>query len=193
MPARGVFGGSFDPPHVGHLIIAEHIARRRRLDTVMWVPAKNPPHKDPMNLSPAEDRVEMVRLAIEGNPLFELSTIEMSDDQPPYSVNLLETLQQKYPDDKLYFILGGDSLYELPTWKDYTRLWQLAEICVTPRPGWNIFAVDRDILANVRIVRCPMMNISANWIRELVRRGESIRYLVPEPVREYIMKKKLFI
>ena len=193
MANRGIFGGTFDPPHLGHLIIAEHIARRRRLNVVTWVPSKTPVHKNPDEISPAENRLEMVRLATEGNPLFEVSDIEFSAEQPPWTVDLLEYFRARYPEDKLFFIIGGDSLYELPTWKNYKRLWEFTEIDVAPRPGWNIFAADHEVLANVRIVRCPIVSISASWIRELVRRGESIRYLVTEPVRKYIIEKKLYI
>lgn len=150
-------------------------------------------HKDSAEVTSPEHRLEMVRLATKSNPVFEVSEIEFSLEQPPWTVDLLDYFHKTYPEDKLYLLIGGDSLYELPTWKDYKRLWEFTEIDVAPRPGWNIFAADREVLANVRIVRCPIISISASWIRELVRRGESIRYLVPDSVREYIIAKKLYI
>ncbi len=190
---RGIFGGSFDPPHVGHLIIAEKLADAIPLDIVTWVPAALPPHKNTEKLGPAEHRLAMTRIAVEGNPKFEVSTVEMTPEQPPWTIFLLEYYKNKYPHDKLHLIIGGDSLAEFTTWRDYRALWELAEIDVALRPGYAVSEVDPEVLRNIRIIECPLIDISATAIRGNVRAGKSIRYLVPEGVAEYIEKNGLYI
>ena len=192
MARRGIFGGSFDPPHLGHLIIAQAMANHLELDIVTWVPARTPPHKDSTKLSSAEHRYRMTELAISGNPLFEISAIEMNSDQPPWTKFLLERFRQDFPDDELYLIIGGDSLTEFCTWRDYRELWRLAKIVVAKRPGEDFSLVDREILDNVKIVDTPLIEISATGIRRMVAHGKSIRYLVSEKVRHYIEENQLY-
>jgi len=192
MARRGIFGGSFDPPHLGHLIIAQAMANHLELDIITWVPARTPPHKDSAKLSSAEHRYGMTELAISGNPIFEISAIEMRSNQPPWTKFLLERFRQDFPEDELYLIIGGDSLTEFHTWRDYHELWQLAKIAVAIRPGEDFSLVDREILDNVKIVDTPLIEISATGIRHMVAEGRSIRYLVLESVREYIERNGLY-
>lgn len=192
MARRGIFGGSFDPPHLGHLIIAQTIANRLELDIITWVPARTPPHKDSTKLSSAEHRYRMTELAISGNPAFEISDIEMNSDQPPWTKFLLERFRQDFPDDELYLFIGGDSLVEFHTWRNYRELWRLAKIAVAKRPGEDVSNVDREILDNVTIVDTPLIEISATGIRRMVSENISIRYFVPEEVRRYIKENKLY-
>ncbi len=192
MARRGIFGGSFDPPHMGHLIIAQAMANHLELDIITWVPARTPPHKDSTKLSSAEHRYGMTELAISGNPLFEISAIEMNSDQPPWTKFLLERFRQDFPEDELYLIIGGDSLTEFHTWRDYRELWRLAIIVVAKRPGEDFSRVDQEILDNVKIVDTPLIEISATGIRHMVAEGKSIRYLVSEEVRNFIEQQQLY-
>lgn len=190
---RGIFGGSFDPPHLGHLIIAQRIAEQKHLDIVTWVPARTPPHKNPEYILEASYRLDMVRLAIADNPLFEVSEIEMNASQPPWTIFLLERFRKENPADELHLIIGGDSLAEFNTWRDYRKLWQLAQIDVAMRPGINISSVNDEIIDNVSIVETPQIAISSTEIREIVAKGGSLRYLVPEAVRDYIEENRLYL
>ncbi|HHS50486.1 MAG TPA: nicotinate (nicotinamide) nucleotide adenylyltransferase [candidate division Zixibacteria bacterium] len=192
MRRRGIFGGTFDPPHYGHLSLANCCADKIPLDIVHWVPARTPPHKDSSGISPTEHRVAMVMLAIAGNPRFELSRIELSSDQPPWTVFLLERFAREFPDDELHLIIGGDSLAEIHTWRDYRRLWTLAQIDVVARSGWDASAVAEEIFEQVNIVECPSVDISATEIRARISRGESIDRLVPPAVRDYIIENDLY-
>ena len=189
---RGIFGGTFDPPHLGHISLAKNIADALDLDVVVWVPARRPPHKPNETITPAAQRLAMVELAAEEDPRFEVSEIELDPKQPPWTVFLLERFQKRFPKDKLYLLIGGDSLAEFTTWRDYRKLWKMAEICVALRPGWDISAVDIEILKHVRIVECPAIDISATDIRARVSRGEPIEKLVPPRIAEYIHEKGLY-
>ncbi|HDR90861.1 MAG TPA: nicotinate-nucleotide adenylyltransferase [candidate division Zixibacteria bacterium] len=193
MARRGIFGGSFDPPHMGHLIIAQAMVNSLELDILTWVPAKTPPHKDSANLTSAEHRYRMTELAISGNPTFAISDVEMDSNQPPWTKYLLRRFKQDFPDDELFLIIGGDSLAEFHTWRDYRELWQLAKIAVARRQGEDLSGVDREILDNVKIVDTPLIEISATGIRRMIAEGKSIRYLVPETVRIYIEQHELYI
>ncbi len=192
MARRGIFGGSFDPPHMGHLIIAQAMVNRLGLDVLTWVPARTPPHKDSANLTSAEHRYRMTQLAISGNPAFAISDVEMESNQPPWTKYLLKRFRSDFPNDELFLIIGGDSLAEFHTWRDYRELWQMAKIQVAKRPGQVFDYVDDEILVNVNIVETPLIDISATVVREMVYQDESIRYLVSEPVREYIEQKGLY-
>ncbi len=192
MTARGIFGGSFDPPHLGHITIAEHFIEELGLDIVTWIPANVPPHKDKDELSESHHRLAMVKLAIANNPAFEVSDIEINEDQPPWTIFLLRRFREMYPDDKLHLLIGGDSLAEFTTWRDYQKLWEIAEIDVALRPGWELFDTDPEVLENIRVIECPLIDISGTEIRDRARRGESIQGLVPESVREYIIENGLY-
>ena len=193
MSRRGIFGGTFDPPHFGHISLAENIADALDLDVVVWVPAKNPPHKpDIESITPVAHRLVMVKLIVEMNPIFEVSEIEIDPAQPPWTVFLLEHFKREFPNDELYLLIGGDSLTDFTTWRNYRKLLEMAGICVALRPGWDVSNVDAEVLDHVKIIDCPLVDISATEIRNRVSRGESIDGLVPQAIEDYIIRNRLY-
>lgn len=196
----GVLGGTFDPPHYGHLILAETTREALKLDRVLFVPAANPPHKDHIELkvSPVEYRLAMVSAAIADNPYFSLSRADIDRPGPHYTVEMLAILQHSYPDAQLHFLLGGDSLRDLVTWRDPGGIIAQARLAVMRRPG-AYFDLDGmeaklpGIAARIDFVDAPVIGIAATTIRERVRAGQSVRYLVPPPVEEYIHRQRLYV
>jgi len=192
MARRGIFGGSFDPPHNGHLEICRCLKQKTKIDIVTWVPARIPPHKENKVLSDPQHRLKMTLLITENEPDFEVSTIEMDEKQPPWTIFLLEKFADIYPNDELHLLIGGDSLTDLSTWRDYRKLWELAEIDVAPRPDYDLTSVDSEILSNVRILDCPLRDISASDIRHRVSEGLPINELVPRRIENYILEHELY-
>lgn len=199
-PSRlGVMGGTFDPPHIGHLIAAQEAALALDLERVLFVPAGVQPLKIGEPVSPAEHRVRMVELAIAGNPCFELSRADVDRPGPSYTVDLLALLRgQLGPQAELHFIVGADSLAELPTWKDPVRILQLSRLVAVPRPGYPLVPPE-DLglplaLARERVVciRAPGVDLSATELRARVAQSKPIRYLVPEAVEAYIRRHHLY-
>jgi len=194
----GVMGGTFDPIHHGHLVAAQEAASAIELDRVLLVPVWQPPHKvDEPSASP-EDRLCMVQAAVVGNSLFEVSTIEIDHPAPSYTVDTLRRLAELYPGVDLHFIVGMDSLAELPRWHDPVGILRLTRIAALHRPGWN--TVDLNELARelpesrgrVSVVTMPELDISSTELRQRVRDGRPIRYLVPEAVASYIEEHRLY-
>ncbi|MDO8490607.1 MAG: nicotinate-nucleotide adenylyltransferase [Dehalococcoidia bacterium] len=194
----GVLGGTFDPVHIGHLIIAEDVRVKLGLAGVVFLPAGQPWLKDDRSISPARHRVEMLRLAISSNPYFSLSRIEVDRPGPSYSIDTLPQLKQQLGSDvALYFILGSDALAEFARWKDPQRLMQMCELVIAPRPGPKpvLKALEKAIPCisqHITSLDTPEIGVSSSDIRQRVRRGLSIRYLVPEAVEAYIDQKKLY-
>jgi len=209
----GIFGGTFDPIHLGHLRAAEETRESFGLDAVLFVPSANPPHRDPHGVSAAEHRLEMVRRALHGNPAFRPSDLECRREGTSYSVETLRLLRmQQGPHAEFYFLLGQDAFAEIRTWRLYEELFQLSHWVVLERRGsraWGrraipgpvrgLFRYDRSRagyahpsghLVYFRRFRC--LDISGTRIRDLVRRGRSIRYLVPSEVEEYIWRNGLY-
>lgn len=178
---KGVFGGTFDPVHMGHLVIAEAAAEAYALDRVLFVPCARPPHKSADGLAPAEDRLEMVRMAIEANPRFEVCDIEVRRGGVSYTVETLEALHQGDPDAELWLILGADMAATMPSWRSIERVRELARPCVASREGYEGGGF-----------RPPTIGISSSDIRGRIASGRSIRYLVPDPVRRYIEDRGLY-
>jgi nicotinate-nucleotide adenylyltransferase len=207
----GILGGTFNPPHLGHLRLAEEVASLHRLDRVVLIPALIPPHKDSEDIASASDRLEMTRLACRDNPRLEVSDLEIQAQGPSYTVRTLETWAQRHA-SRPYFIMGTDSLGEITSWKDYERLFSLSHFIVVTRPGtpfddaWSRipqavharFSVRGDRLVhaddNLEIVKSQVkgLDISSTSIRSLARAGQSIRYLVRETVRSYITRHHLY-
>ncbi len=198
----GVLGGSFNPIHIGHLIVAEEVYWRHGLSGVIFVPAHIPPHKGAEELAEAHHRYEMVKLAIKGNEHFAVSDIEIARGGKSYTVETVELLSNKYGKDcELYLIIGTDTLQELPTWKEIQRLVGLCRMVVVNRPGagLNGFAqltplLGEETLGEMRklAVQIPPIGISSTEIRARLRSGRNIKYLVPPSVEEYISKKRLY-
>lgn len=187
----GIFGGTFNPIHLGHLLIAEDAAEAFHLDRVVFVPSATPPHKRPRVLAPAAQRMRMVKFAIQGNNRFTCSDIEVRRGGPSYSVETLRHLRGAMPRAEFFFLIGSDSLRELHKWKEAPELVKLCEfICVT-RPGER---VGRTRLRGARIHKLTghPADVSSTDIRNRAARGATIRYLVPDAVRRYIERHRLY-
>jgi nicotinate-nucleotide adenylyltransferase len=194
----GVLGGTFDPPHVAHLLLAEQARDQLDLDRVLWVPAADPPHKRDSSVLSVEHRMAMVRLSIEDNPGFALSTVDVDRVGPHYTVDMLALLAAQYQGADFYLLIGGDSLRDLPTWQHPAQLIERTQLAVMSRPGvsYDLFTLE-DAVPGVRnrllFLDTPLVDVSGRTIRQCVLSGRSIRYLVPEPVREYIVAHNLYL
>jgi nicotinate-nucleotide adenylyltransferase len=189
----GVLGGSFDPLHLGHLILAEAAREQAQLDRVIFVPAGHQWRKTGREMTPARQRAEMVRLAIAGNPHFEISTLEIEREGPSYTDVTLELLTEAHPGAELVFILGQDALADLPGWHAPERVVELAALAVAARADGDASRPSQALQgARVTWLDMPLVQISASDIRERVSAGRTIRYLVPDEVREYIAEHRLY-
>jgi len=185
----GILGGTFNPLPAGHLVLAEEAREKLNLDKERLVPAYVPPHKKEEDLAEPNDRFKMVELAIRGNPNFEVSSVEIDAKTTSYSVETLKAFRQKYGEDaRLFFLTGADSLGELYTWKEIHQIFKLSNFIVTNRPGYDI----ANVPTGVDVVTITSLEISSSLIRRKIKEGKSIRYLVPEPVREYIIARRLY-
>ncbi len=194
----GILGGTFDPVHLGHLIMAEEARIRLGLSKVLFIPAGQPWLKVDRVITPAVHRVEMVRLAIADNPYFELCTLEVERTGPSYSVDTLATLYDRMGTQSFFFILGSDSLAELHLWKEPTRLVQMCHLVVVPRLGLSLpdltplQASIPGVVDKVIQLDMPIIGISSSEIRQDIAEGRYIRYLMPGEVGRYIAKQKLY-
>lgn len=188
----GILGGTFDPPHLGHLVLADQCADRLRLDEVLCLPAYRPPHKLEAPVSCFEVRYEMLRAALSGVAGCRPLTLERDQGGISYTVRALETLRATRTQDELWLLIGADSLDDLTHWRDPARITALARIAVYRRRGATE-AVDSSLARCVTWVDGPMIDISSREIREFVRDGRSIRHLVPESVREIITRERLYL
>lgn len=184
----GIIGGAFDPIHNGHLIIGQFVLEELKLDQIIFIPALNPPHKKPT--TPYELRYEMTALAIQGNPKFIISDIEREISGITYTKVVIESLIQKKPGE-YNLIIGADQYLEIDTWYEPEAIFKLVKVIVVPRPGYEL-TPELPFYQQIIRVQAPLIDISSTRIRELVKQGRSIRYLVPPPVAEYIEKKKLY-
>ncbi len=195
----GILGGTFNPVHCGHLLIAQDALERFRLDSVKFIPSAAPPHKSAEDLASARDRLQMVKLAIAGDDRFEVDDIELRRGGRSYSVDTLAELGRRHPDARFYFIIGSDSLQELHLWKDVGRLLRMCTIVTIARPGFEptpALGTNLDARSERKILRHIVpghaCDIASRDIRRRIVRGLSIRYLVPDRVRDYILKHRLY-
>jgi len=194
----GILGGTFDPPHYGHLAIAQQTREALDLAGVLFMPAAQPPHKPDRVISSAVNRRSMVKLAIKGNPAFSLLTIELDRGGTSYTVDSLEALTGSTPDDRFVLILSVEAARQLPAWREPHRILELAEVAIVPRLGYP--ALDADwaersfpgMQARFQTVDSPALGHSATDIRARVASGRSIRYLVPPSVEDYIGRYRLY-
>lgn len=192
MKKYGIFGGSFNPIHYGHLMICEYIKEEMGLDKVIFIPTGNPPHKE-LELS-AKDRYEMVRLAISPNPDFEISDIETTRVKKSYTVDTIRELKKIYKEEKLYFLIGLDSLFQLKTWMKIEDLSKEIEFVVALRPGYldkeeinkEIDFLRENFGTKINLINTPLYEISSTDLRDRIREGKSLRYLIPKKVLDYI-------
>lgn len=195
----GILGGTFDPPHLGHLWLATLAAEALQLDRVLFMPAAQPPHKRRQEISGATDRLLMTRLAIADNRDFELSAIEMERPGPSYTVDSVEELQRQVgARTSLYLVMAADSLSQIETWREPDRLLSLVEWVVGPRPGVELpqrAALDRrfgEAAKRIHLLSGPSLDVSSSEIRARVAAGHTIRYLVPRAVEELIVERGLY-
>jgi nicotinate-nucleotide adenylyltransferase len=186
----GLFFGSFNPIHNGHLIIAQSALESAKLHELWFVVSPQNPLKKNKNLLHEFDRLDMVRLAIEDNDRFKASDIEFHMPRPSYTIDTLTYLKEKYPSKHFKLIIGGDNLAIFPKWKNSGKILEDFGLIVYPRPGAN--PNDLANHPNVTYIDAPLMSISATYIRKCIRNEKSIRYLVPESVNEFIKNKQLF-
>ena len=185
----GILGGTFNPIHIGHLILADEVREKLLLDKVIFVPTYIPPHKQNFEVAAAQDRFRMVKAAIKGNQFFKASDIEIRRKGPSYTVDTVKALNKKFPGDELYFITGSDLLKYLDEWKDFQELLGLVKLVVATRPGYPL----ENIPAYVQRVSIRAVDVSAFEIRQCLKEDRSFRYLVPEAVFEYIIRSKLYL
>jgi len=194
----GLIGGTFDPIHYGHLVTAEVARYELRLAKVVFVPAGQPPHKPGRQVSPALHRVAMVRLALTSNPHFELSTMEVERPGPSYTVDTVKEFQRLYREAEIWFITGADAVAEVPTWNRAEELLQLCRLVAVARPGYTLRGYGGkqtelpDLWRKIHVMQVPGVAVSSTEIREWVRMGKPIKYLLPEPVEEYIAQHGLY-
>ncbi|HIW58763.1 MAG TPA: nicotinate-nucleotide adenylyltransferase [Candidatus Anaerobutyricum avicola] len=195
----GIMGGTFNPIHFGHLLLGETAYEQFSLDEVLFMPTKNPYYKKLTNSVTEEDRMQMVQLAIRDNSHFTFSGEELDREGTTYTVETLTNLTERNPDCAYYFIMGADSLYHIESWKDTEKVLQMAVILVAGRGDLSsslssqIEYIENKYDASIHFLNSPSLEISSNDIRRRIRAGESIRYLLPREVEEYIYEHKLYI
>lgn len=188
----GIFGGSFNPPHVAHLAVAEACAEGAGIDRVLWMPVPTPPHKPGAGLAAAEHRLEMTRLAVAGNARFEVSGVEFERPGPHYTVDTLRALAEAQPGADLALVVGGDSLASFASWREPGEILRLARLVAYRRPGAEWAGVSADILARTTVVEGPGLDLSGTELRQRIAERRSVRYLVPDPVLAYIEAHGLY-
>lgn len=184
----GILGGTFNPIHIGHLIMAEEVREKLKLNRVIFVPAYLPPHKDNFDIASAAGRFAMVKLAIRGNKYFLLSDIEIKRDDRSYTIDTVKEFRKLYPQDDLYFIIGSDLLKYLEDWKDLDEIIKMVKFIVATRPGYPL----EKIPSHISTIPIRAVDISGFEIRRAIKEKKSFRYLVPEAVYRYIIREKLY-
>jgi nicotinate-nucleotide adenylyltransferase len=197
----GIFGGTFDPIHFGHLIVAEQAREQARLDAVWFIPAPRPPHKDEGRLTRFEQRVEMLELALAGNPAFQVDELEKERTGPSYTVDTLAELRHRHPGDEFFLLAGSDTVRDLHLWYQPVRLLELVGLVVMARPGHTVpdpaelrgrLKLPGAVLLRLIVVESPQIDISSHDLRARAAAGHSIRYFLPRAVEMYILDKQLY-
>jgi nicotinate-nucleotide adenylyltransferase len=194
----GIFGGTFDPPHIGHLILAEDAREQLELDQVLWVLTSFPPHKTMQRISPVQDRMTMVLLAIAGNIKFSFSRVEIDRPPPHYAADTVALLREKNPRDEFYYLMGADSLGDLPTWHDPKRFVSLCNgigVMMRQNEALNPSKLELKIIGlheKLHFLKTPLIEISGSDIRDRAAGGKPFRYLVPDKIFRYILNHKLY-
>jgi nicotinate-nucleotide adenylyltransferase len=194
---RGILGGAFNPPHIGHLICAQEAQLRLSLERVAFVPVGQAPHRGIEGDPGAESRLEMCRRAVGGDDRLDVLRLELDREGPSYTVDTLRDLRERDPEDELVLVLGGDQAATLPTWHAPEEVLRLAEVAVVPRTGFSREAVAVKIARlrgaqHIRFFDMPRIGVSSTMVRRRVARGEPIRYLLPAPVADYIVEQGLY-
>ena len=187
-----LFGGTFDPPHIGHLLIAQTVFEAEKFDKVLFVPANKPPNKKAF--SSQATRVEMLKLAVEGNPNFEISDIEIKRGGVSYTIDTIRAIKNEldFKGDKLFYLIGSDCLLDFHNWKDPEAILEECQVVVAIRPGFRPSDIPAWILHRIQFANIPRFEISSTNIRKRWVDNKTIRYMVTLPVWEYIEKQKLY-
>ncbi len=194
----GLLGGTFDPVHIGHLILAETAREQLALDRVYFVPAADPPHKRGAVVARAQDRLAMLHLAVDDNPHFSISHIDLERAGPHYTVDMVQLLQQQLGAGvELWFLMGLDSLIDLPTWHEPDRLRRLVHLAAATRPGYEVDWAPLEVVMpglsrEVTLLPMPGVSIASHLLRRRIAEGRSVRYQVPDAVRQYIARQGLY-
>ncbi len=195
----GVMGGTFNPIHVGHLMLAEWAMEAAELDQILFIPAGCPYMKDNLHVLDGDKRLQMTALAIEDHPAFAVSGMEVERKGYTYTCDTMEQLKKEHPEDIFYFIMGADCLYTIENWRDPERIFHACHVIAAARNGSSLTQMEekcRDLFdkfhSKILLLQFPAIEISSTEIRERAASGRSIRYLVPEKVREYIIKNRLY-
>lgn len=198
MKKVGIMGGTFDPIHLGHLVIANETLNIYKLDKIIFVPTGNPPHKDGVSASP-HDRYLMTVLAAASNEKFIVSDVEVNREDKSYSLETLKQFHKMYPDTEFYFITGTDEVMNLPNWYKPREILKLCKFIAVSRPGMDeekvqakVEEIRQDLNGRIDLLQVPMLQISSTEIRERFKNGISAKYLIPEVVEQYIIKNKLY-
>ena len=199
MKKIGIMGGTFNPIHNGHLFLAEYAYEQIGLDTILFIPSRRPPHKASLEVASADDRRRMTELAIQDNPHFELSAMELEREGMSFTADTLKELTDKHPDTEYYFIIGADSLLQLTEWKNPQVVFDLCTMVAAGRNHLPKAHMEQQVKrlhetygASIILLDMPTIDISSAEIRERIVAGKSIRYYVPEPVRSYIKEHGLY-
>ncbi|HMB92960.1 MAG TPA: nicotinate-nucleotide adenylyltransferase [Rhodothermales bacterium] len=188
----GLFGGSFNPPHLAHLIVAETVREQFGLDAIWWMPAYQPPHKTGVALASATHRLAMTQAAVAENPGFAVSDLEIQREGTSYTVDTVRTLQAEHPDHTFFLLVGSDSLHGFSSWYQPEEIIARVPLIVYRRPGTVTTKAEPAFAERVLFADAPLLEISGTEIRQRLREGHSIRYLVPDAVRAYIDQHKLY-
>jgi nicotinate-nucleotide adenylyltransferase len=196
----GIFGGTFDPVHVGHVILAEQCRDQAKLDEVWFLPSALPPHKAEKSVTRFEQRCDMLELAIAGHGAFHVNRIEKELPEPSYTARTLAELHARHPGNEFFLLLGSDCLPDLPGWYEPHQIIARAGLVVVPRPGVMLWTAERLARAlgvdasavRFQFVACPPIDLASRELRRSVADGMSIRYMVPRAVEEYIRERKLY-
>jgi nicotinate-nucleotide adenylyltransferase len=197
----GVFGGTFDPVHLGHLILAEQCREQARLDQVFFIPAASPPHKPAPEITPFGHRVEMLSLALAGQPAFRVNELESERPGPSYTADTLEELHRRQPEAHLFWLIGADALPDLSCWHQPERIVAAAGLLVVGRPGFDLWPAERlraalrlppQAALRLEVAQMPLVDIASRDLRRRAQEGRSLRYLVPRAVECYIQTHRLY-
>lgn len=196
----GIMGGTFNPIHLGHLVLSEYIREGLGLDKIIFIPTGNPPHKDKDEVIRSFDRKNMVELSIRDNPYFSISTIELDRKDKSYTIDTITGLKENYRDDNLIMIIGSDSLFSIETWKSCPNLLKEISFVVADRVLrenksliQEIKRLNKKYKSDIKYFDTPLIEISSTEIRDRLKRGESIKYLVKEDVNKYIYENNLYL
>lgn len=189
----GLFGGTFNPPHLAHLVVADTVLDRLNLDQVWWIPTATPPHKQHKEgVVAPEHRLAMTERATASNDSFKVCNVEIQRQGVSYTVDTIRVLQEQYPKNSFWFVLGGDMLVDFPSWHRSDEIVERVPLVVYPRPNAELTQVPEKYRSYAQQVETPLMGISGTDIRQRIRNGYSCRYIVPDTVLAYIQQHKLY-